>query len=267
MRPINLIPPEERRGIARTSSRSGGMAYVVIGMLGVVLVGMMLVVLASNDVADKKAELRDLQTQAADLQAQADDLTPYSTFHATREARVSTITSLADSRFDWERVMRELSKILPGDIWLTNLTGTVNPAIEVDGALSITLRDSIPGPALEMTGCATSQDSVAGFLSALKQIDGVTRVAVQSSALPDQDTEASAGTTVGAVTGDSSDCQTKNFIVKFEIVAAFDAAPVAPAAGTDPAAAAAVAPVTTPAGADATATEASTATPAPAAGG
>ena len=29
------------------------------------------------------------------------------------EQRVATVTSLADSRFDWERVMRELALILP----------------------------------------------------------------------------------------------------------------------------------------------------------
>lgn len=264
MRPINLIPPEERRGIARTTSRSGGMAYVVIGLLAVVLVGVMLVVLANNDISDKKSELSDLQTQATELQAQADQLTPYTTFHSTRDARVSTITQLADSRFDWERVMRELSKVLPGNIWLTNLTGTVSPGVEVEGSQSISLRASVTGPALEMTGCATSQDAVAGFLSALKQIDGVTRVAVQSSTLPSQAAGAAGGATVGAITGDSADCQTRNFIAKFEIVAAFDAAPVASAAATGDATA--VAPVTTPAGADTAATTATT-TPAPAAGG
>ena len=79
--------------------------------------------------------------------------------------------------------MRELALILPGDVWLTNLTGTARPDVSVDGGASISLRDSVPGPALEMIGCASGQEAVAGFVQALKDIDGVTRVGVQSSAL------------------------------------------------------------------------------------
>ena len=50
------------------------------------------------------------------------------------------MTSLADSRFDWERVMRELSLILPDDVWLTNLTGKASPAVQIDGEANIALR-------------------------------------------------------------------------------------------------------------------------------
>ncbi len=50
-------------------------------------------------------------------------------------------------------------------------------------------------------------------MQALKQIDGVTRVGVQSSAL---------GESGG---GSGSTCQTRDFIAQFQMVAAFDAAP------------------------------------------
>jgi hypothetical protein len=82
------------------------------------------------------------------------------------------------------------------------------------------LRKEIPGPALELTGCAAGQEAVAGFVTDLKDIDGVTRVAVTSSELPGQE---SAG---GASNASSGDCRTRNFIARFEITVAFDAAPV-----------------------------------------
>ncbi len=58
-----------------------------------------------------------------------------------RDARVETVTSLAQSRFDWERVMRELSLVLPGTVWLTNVTGTVAPTVTVPNGASVSLRE------------------------------------------------------------------------------------------------------------------------------
>jgi hypothetical protein len=88
------------------------------------------------------------------------------------------------------------------------------------------LRGSILGPALVLGGCAAGQESVAGFVTALKDIDGVTRVGVQSSELPDR--EEGAGGSEGAAEseGGGGDCQTRDFIAKFNLVVAFDAAPV-----------------------------------------
>ena len=141
------------------------------------------------------------------------------------------MTSLADSRFDWERVMRELSLILPDDVWLTNLTGKANPTVQIDGEANIALRASIGGPALELAGCARGQEAVARFVSALKDIDGVTRVGVQSSQLGGQSGGGAAPTVSGTATS-TAGCQTRDFVAQFEIVAAFDAAPTT-ATGTD----------------------------------
>ena len=57
-----------------------------------------------------------------------------------QEQRAATIASLADSRFDWQRVMHELALILPGDVWLTNLSGTAGPGVSIDGGSSSSLR-------------------------------------------------------------------------------------------------------------------------------
>ena len=46
--------------------------------------------------------------------------------------RTETVDSLAQSRFDWERVMRELALVIPEDVWLESLTGTVAPGVTVD---------------------------------------------------------------------------------------------------------------------------------------
>lgn len=239
MRPVNLIPAEERR---ERTTMQGAPAYVVIGALVAVLAGVTLLVVTNNQISERKAEVAHLQQQNAAAEARAARLTAYSKFGEVRDQRVAAVTSLADSRFDWERVMRELALILPkGDVWLTSLTGTASPEVMLEGGGSVTLRSAIPGPALELVGCATGQSAVAGFVSSLKDIDGVTRVGVQSSELLETEGGGGGATTDSAGSGGSSECKAP--AAKFEIVVAFDAAPVpATAASEEAAAAAAVAP-------------------------
>jgi Tfp pilus assembly protein PilN len=223
MRPVNLIPSEERTG-ERRPMRSGPLAYIVVGALAAAVLGVALLVTTDNQIADSRAEIAALESETAAAEARAQELSAYTQFHALRQQRVATVTSLADSRFDWERVMRELALVLPGDVWLTNLTGTASPGVSVEGAATASLRDSVAGPALAMTGCTSGQQAVAGFVQALKEIDGVTRVGVQSSTLGSSAEGASSGSASAA----SGTCQTKNFIAQFQLVVAFDAAPVAP---------------------------------------
>jgi Tfp pilus assembly protein PilN len=226
MRPVNLIPREDRRGES-APLRTGPLAYVVVGALVLVLAGVTALVLTGNQVADRKAEVERLERADAAAAARAERLAAYTQFQAVRAQRVATVTSLADSRFDWERVMRELALVLPTNVWLVSLNASASPSAgggaESSSSASSSgsgLRASAAGPALEISGCATGQEAVAGFVTILKDIDGVTRVGVQSSALPEQ-TEAGAG---GESSGD--DCRTRAFIAQFEIVVAFDAAPV-----------------------------------------
>jgi Tfp pilus assembly protein PilN len=229
MRPINLIPGDERRGPG-AAKKGGPLAYIVIGALVVLLAGVAMLVSANNQISSDKAEIVELKSDAAAAEAKAAKLVAYTQLREVHDQRVATVTSLADSRFDWERVMRELALILPGDVWLTNLTGTVKPEVSVNGAASVALRTSAPGPALQIEGCASGQEAVAGFVTALKDIDGVTRVAMQYSKLPGGEGEEA--TTDSATSGSSTNCQTRDFIAQFQIVAAFDAAPVV-TAGTE----------------------------------
>jgi Tfp pilus assembly protein PilN len=250
MRPVNLIPVEERRG-EHAPMRSGPLVYIVIGALVAALAGVTALVLTGNEIADSKAEVTQLRQEDAAVKARAQKLAAYTQFRALRDQRVATVTSLADSRFDWERVMRELSLVLPPDVWLTNLTATSAPGVSAGSGSSggesessaSGMRGSIAGPAIEMAGCANGQDGVAGFVTALKDIDGVTRVGVQSSALPETGSGAGAGAEEdGSGAGGSTDCRTRGFIAEFQIVVAFDAAPI-PAGASGAEEAAPVAPV------------------------
>jgi Tfp pilus assembly protein PilN len=226
MRPVNLIPPEERRG-DQAPLRTGPLPYIVLGALVALLVGVTAIVLVNNQIAEGKSEVAKLESEDAAASAKAQRLVHFTQFRDMSEQRVATVQSLADSRFDWERVMRELALVLPHDVWLVGLTATAAPGVSVTGGgggSASTMRGAIPGPALELTGCAKGQEAVAGFVTALKDIDGVTRVGVQSSELSEKSEGEGGG---GASSSSGDECRTRDFIAKFEIVVAFDAAPVA----------------------------------------
>lgn len=232
MRPVNLIPAEERRG-EHAPLRTGPLPYILLGALVVVLLAVTAMVLTDNQIAERESEVATLEREDAQAAAKARRLAAYTQFREMSEQRVATVSELADSRFDWERVMRELALVLPGDVWLVGLKASANPEVSVEGGSSAggDLRASVPGPALELSGCASGQESVAGFVTTLKDVEGVTRVAVDSSELKEEGEGGTAVESGAATSSGGEDCQTREFIAKFEIVVAFDAAPV-PATGS-----------------------------------
>jgi Tfp pilus assembly protein PilN len=209
MRPVNLIPSDQRRD--KVQIRTGPIAYLLVGALALGLAAMTMVVLTNNKIADRKAEIADLNQQKTAIEAQAGQLKPFIDFKQAEQKRVETIRSLANRRFDWDRVMRELSLVLPDDVSLTTLTASVAGAADAGGT---TATDS--GPNLQMTGCARSHDAVAGFLATLQDIDGVTSVDLQSSERGE--TTPGSSSTEG---GSGSDCGPT---VKFQLTAAFEGA-------------------------------------------
>lgn len=207
MRAVNLIPPDLRRG-DHAPLRTGPLAYIVVGALALALLGVTLLVLAGNEVSEKKDEAKTLQREDKLAKARAERLAPYTEFQSMSEQRVQTVTSLADSRFDWPRVMREMALVLPNDVTLTNLDASA-----VLGESGGEGASGAKGPSLELEGCTGSQDSVAGFITALKDIDGVTRVGLESSIA-----EEGSG-------GGGEGCEGRT---QFKLVVAFDAAPFIP---------------------------------------
>ena len=212
MRPVNLIPPEDRRG-ERAPTRTGILAYLVVAVLVLALVAATAVARLVQDEEVARARLEKLRS-----------FSDFASLQATRELTVST---LAQSRFDWERVLRELSRVIPSDVWLVNLTGSVSPEVSVQNGAGIAIRAEVAGPALEIVGCARGQNAVARFVASLHDIDGVTRVTAAKSERPTDKPEPTSSTDD---TGE--ECRTRDFIARFELVAAFDAVPVPPLSGS-----------------------------------
>jgi hypothetical protein len=103
--------------------------------------------------------------------------------------------------------------------------------------------EGIDAPSMTISGCAATHDSVARFVAALRDIDGVTRVGLESSEKSTEDAAASGGAPApsGASTADSSGSCVD--ATTFKLIVAFDGVEVDPTSGvvvpTEPPAAAA----------------------------
>lgn len=263
MRAVNLIPSE-----AGSGGRGGASVgpWALLGVLGLLLVGVLAYVLTNNQIVDRRAQLSTLQTQAHAVQAQADAARPYREFAALAQARVETVRQLGAARFDWHRAFANLAQVLPGDVWLTSLLGTVAPGVSVDGAGSGdtgSLRSALPNPAIELTGCTTGNDEVARLISRLRLMTGVVRVALSSATKDDSST--------GGGGAGGGDCRYGHAgFPQFGIVVFFAPLPAVPAPTAPDASGATAgtpaADATPAAGASPSATPAASTTPAPSAG-
>src|SRR6266545_1102132 len=142
MRPVNLIPPEDRRG-DRAPLRTGNFTYVLVGGLALLLLAVIATALTSKQISDREAEQQGLQQELDSVTAQAQTLQAFADFRAVQETRTATVSAL-------------------------------------------------PRAASTGSGCAPSEDAVAGLISALEDIDGVTRVGLGSSEQAEGD-QATAG--------------------------------------------------------------------------
>jgi len=217
MRAFNLIPADERGGAGLSAGKSGGSAFVVLGLLGVLAIFALLYGQASRQISSQTSKIATLDTQAQAAQAQAAKLAPYVSFMTMHEQRVQAVDQLVDSRFDWAHAFHELGRVLPpGQVSLTSLTGTIGSstgstaagadtaagaskaasaatgasttagasATAAAGASSTSATSATPPgsvPTFTLSGCATSQSMVALTLDRLRLVDGVSDVTLQSS--------------------------------------------------------------------------------------
>lgn len=206
MKAVNLLPPDLRGapkkaagGKPAAETPSGIGAYVVLGVLAAAVAALAVYVLAGNAVKDREAKLATVQAEAKNAEQRAAALKPYADFEALANQRITTVRSLAEARFDWHRALQDLSRALPKDAALTEISGDVSPTAGTGGG-SNSLRGALPAPALSLKGCVSSQTGVAKVMSRLGNIQGVTRVTLATS---DKDATApvDAGTDRSSQTG------------------------------------------------------------------
>jgi len=213
MRPVNLLP--ERYRPAKSSGKRSGSAYVVLGVLGALLLAVFLIVHTSNQVADRNQQAAAAEAEAQQAEAQAGTLGAYGDFKAAKETRTQSVGSIANGRFDWERFMRELARVLPDEVSLSGAEASAAGGEDDAGATGAAV-----GPSATLTGCAVSHPDVATLMVRLRQMDRVTDVTLTESAKASD-----GGSGQPASGGAGGGCGT---LVTFDVSVVFDPAPPAP---------------------------------------
>lgn len=162
MRPVNLLPPSQR---VREGGRPGS-AYVILGVLGALVVAVTMYVLTANQVTGKKDELAQVTAEAQAADARANALGSFGDFAQMRQTRETSVASLAQARLDWERLMHELSRVLPEDVYINSFDASAagTPAGTTSGSTAPA------GPTAKLAGCAPSQPEVATTMVRLRKL-------------------------------------------------------------------------------------------------
>ena len=184
MKAVNLIPADQRRGAGGLAGRSGGIVYVVAGGLLVVVVLGVVYALAVKDVANKTGQLNQVTAEANVVQAQANTFQEYIQVHQLSEAKLRSVVSIAQSRFNWPGAMGQLALALPGDVTFTSLTAISSNGSSSAGAAapSTTAPSTSSTPTFALAGCASSQSEISTILSRLESVPSVTSVSLADSA-------------------------------------------------------------------------------------
>jgi Tfp pilus assembly protein PilN len=186
MRPVNLIPQDQRR---RTPSEGSGRgAHAVLGLLAVLLAMAVFYVLSANSVTEKKSQAQEARIEAEQLEAQAANQENFTDFAQIAQTRAASVAAVASTRFDWERLMRELSRVMPAGSWLTSasatLTGTPGVAANPTDPAATTA-PAAGSPSATLTGCTPKHSDVARMMVRLRQLHRVVDVELTQSSRDD----------------------------------------------------------------------------------
>ncbi len=176
MKPVNLLPESQRR---RRPAGDGKNAYVLIGVLALLVVMIGAYVVTANQVTTRSDEAAVAAAEADRLEAEAARLGSFGSFAQIKATRVASVRALATQRFDWERLMRELARVLPAGGWLQTASATVVADSDDDAAVAAA------GPSATLGGCLPRQTDVADLMLRLRRMHRVEDVTLTESALED----------------------------------------------------------------------------------
>ena len=130
MRRIDLLPQgyvEQRR------ERRTTVSVVVAGLLLLTLLIGYWVMLAVR-IGNEEDRLSQVQARNQQLQAQIDDLQRYAEMDAEVKSRTASLATVMAGDVDWPGVFAQIAMVIPGDVWLTNLTASAG---QTEGATQV----------------------------------------------------------------------------------------------------------------------------------
>jgi Tfp pilus assembly protein PilN len=183
MRAINLLPRDDARRGPQKNQWIVLIPVVLAVLLAAVLSAMFLS--ASGTAKDKQAELATLQDELHAIPTpDASRVKTQTALAADKQARVTALSGALSRRVAWDRVFRELSLVLPNDVWLA----TISAKAPVPSSTAIPPAPAAAGATVAATGFTIdgftySHPAVARLLTRLAVVPDLVNVQLQQSTL------------------------------------------------------------------------------------
>jgi Tfp pilus assembly protein PilN len=176
MRAVNLLPRDQKR-----QRRQPG-AVMLTAVLGGVLVTAVLAGLfltTSSTVSDRQSNLDALRAELAAIPATKETPAANAGLENEKSQRVALLGKALGSRVAWDRILREISLVLPEDIWLESLAANAPDQnfVPTPG------KTEAPQGAFTITGYSYSHDGVARLLARLSVLPQLERPTLGSSVI------------------------------------------------------------------------------------
>jgi len=184
MRAVNLLP---RQQIEQKRERPNTVVFIAgIGGAAVVLVLVAGFLLANRSVDRQRQALstaRAVLAATPDHHVSAQTNAFRSAILSQREQRTLALAAAIGKRVAWDRILRRMTLVLPNDVWLTNVTGSVPLQPAAAPATATTTSSALPAAptALTIEGATYSQAGVARLLARLQVLPDLKNVQLQTS--------------------------------------------------------------------------------------
>jgi len=181
VRAINLLPRDDSR---RSGQKTQWIVFVpVIAAVLLSAVLSMLFLSTSGTVKDRQATLSSLRAELAAIPTpDASKVQTQSALAADKQTRVQALNTALSRRVVWDRIFRELSLVLPDDVWLSTLSAKspVSPSLATAPAPAT---GAVAATQFTLDGYTYSQPAVARLLTRLSVIPDLVNVQLQQSTL------------------------------------------------------------------------------------
>jgi Tfp pilus assembly protein PilN len=183
VRAVNLLPKDD----AQRSKKQQNIPALVSSALIVLFTGLIGVLYfsAKSEAQAKDMELQDVKAELALLPTPSDIAAASAgteRLRAEHAARLAALSTALTHRVSWDRVLREISLVLPEDVWLRDMAA-VSPATP-GGAVPANVVGA-PPEGFTINGYTYSHDAVARLLSRLAVIPDLQNVWLERSARAD----------------------------------------------------------------------------------
>ncbi|HEV8098609.1 MAG TPA: PilN domain-containing protein [Gaiellaceae bacterium] len=201
MRAVNLLP---RQQVEQKRERQNPVALVAgIGGAAVLLALVGGFLLANRSVDRQRQSLSDARAMLAATPAHklsAKTQAFRQTVLSQREERSLALATALGKRVAWDRILSHMALVMPDDVWLTKVSGTVplQSALPVGTVATPTASSALPPTptAVEIDGYTYSQPSVARFLARLQVDPDLKNVQLKMSATKALGTQQVVGFTI-----------------------------------------------------------------------